>query len=78
METQLKILKLKKIGSIFKKINDRIKKNKEKISFTNRGLEAVKLYALFILPMLIFAAFLETYLAEILFVFFSIKSKRLS
>lgn len=52
------------------KIKNIFKKNKEKISFTNRGLEAVKLYALFILPMLIFAAFLETYLAEILFVFF--------
>lgn len=33
METQLKILKLKKIGSIFKKIIDRIKKkSKEKES----------------------------------------------
>lgn len=55
------------------KIKNIFKKNKEKISFTNRGLEAVKLYALFILPMLIFAAFLETYLAEILFVFFNKK-----
>lgn len=52
------------------KIKNIFRKNKVKISFTKKGLEAVKLYALFILPMMIFAAFLETYLADRLFDFF--------
>lgn len=53
------------------KIKNIFKKNKVKISFKNRSLEAVKIYVLFILPMMIIAAFLETYLAEILFAFFN-------
>lgn len=55
------------------KIKNIFKKNKVKISFKNRSLEAVKIYVLFILPMMIIAAFLETYLAEILFAFFQWK-----
>uniref|UniRef100_UPI00344C65B6 stage II sporulation protein M n=1 Tax=Carnobacterium TaxID=2747 RepID=UPI00344C65B6 len=48
------------------KIKNIFLKNKVTISFKKRGQEAIKLYVLFILPMMIIAAFLETYIADIL------------
>lgn len=48
------------------KIKNSFKKNKVKISFIAKGLEAIKLYAMLVLPMMILAAFFETYVADML------------
>lgn len=47
------------------KIKNIFLRNKVNVSFTKRGQEAIKLYVLLILPMMIIAAFLETYVADI-------------
>lgn len=49
------------------KIKNIFKKNKVKVSFISKVLEAIKIYALLVLPMMVIAAFLETYVADILF-----------
>ena len=49
------------------KIKNIFKKNKVKILFRSKVLEAIKIYALLVLPMMVIAAFLETYVADILF-----------
>lgn len=49
-----------------KKIKNIFKKTKVKVSFISKGLEAIKIYAMLVLPMMIIAAFLETYVADIL------------
>ena len=49
------------------KIKNIFKKNKVKVSFISKVLEAIKIYALLVLPMMVIAAFLETYAADILF-----------
>lgn len=49
------------------KIKNVFKKNKVKVSFISKVLEAIKIYALLVLPMMVIAAFLETYVADILF-----------
>lgn len=41
-------------------------KNRGKVSNISKGLEAIKIYVLLVLPMMIMAAFLETYVADIL------------
>lgn len=51
-----------KIKNIFKK-----GKVKVRISFIKKFLETVKIYTIFVLPLIVVAAFLETYLADILF-----------
>lgn len=53
--------------SIRKEIKNFFKKTKLKISFIPKGLEAIKIYVLLVLPMMTIAAFLETYVADILF-----------
>lgn len=49
------------------KIKNIFKKNKVKVSFISKVLEAIKIYVLLVLPMMVIAAFLETYVADILF-----------
>lgn len=51
---------------ILKKIKNSFKKTNVKVSFISKGLEAIKIYAILVLPMMIIAAFLETYVADIL------------
>jgi len=49
------------------KIKNIFKKTKVKVSLISKFLEALKIYAMLVLPMMIIAAFLETYVADILF-----------
>lgn len=51
---------------IRKKIKTSLKKTKVKVSFILKSLEAIKIYAILVLPMMIIAAFFETYVADIL------------
>lgn len=51
---------------IRKKIKNSFKKTKVKVSFILKGLEVIKIYAILVLPMMIIAAFFETYVADIL------------
>jgi hypothetical protein len=49
------------------KIRNIFKKDKDGISFIKKFLETIGIYAIFVLPMIIAAAFLETYIADIIF-----------
>jgi uncharacterized membrane protein SpoIIM required for sporulation len=49
------------------KIRNLFKKDKEGISFIKKFLETIRTYAIFVLPIIIAAAFLETYIADIIF-----------
>ncbi|MER2174797.1 MAG: stage II sporulation protein M [Carnobacterium sp.] len=49
------------------KIKNIFKKTKVKVSLISKFLEALKIYTMLVLPMMIIAAFLETYVADILF-----------
>jgi len=49
------------------KIRNLFKKDKEGISFIKKLLETIRTYAIFVLPTIIAAAFLETYIADIIF-----------
>lgn len=49
------------------KIKNVFKKEKERVSFIKRTLGTVISYAILILPLIIVAAFLETYIADIIF-----------
>lgn len=51
---------------IREKIKNSLKTTKVKVSFILKGLEAIKIYAILVLPMMIIAAFFETYVADIL------------
>lgn len=49
------------------KIRNIFKKDKEGISFIKKFLETIRTYAIFVLPIIIVAAFVETYIADIIF-----------
>ncbi|MGE6379233.1 stage II sporulation protein M [Peribacillus muralis] len=49
------------------KISNIFKKDKKVISFIKKFLETIRTYAIFVLPIIIVAAFLETYIADIIF-----------
>lgn len=49
-----------------KKLKNSLKKTKVRVYFISKVLEAIKIYAILVLPMMIVAAFLETYVADIL------------
>jgi len=49
------------------KIKKIFKKNKSKQYFIKNLLDVVKTYVIFVLPIIIIAAFLETYIADIIF-----------
>lgn len=49
------------------KIRNIFNKDKEEISFIKKFLETIKTYAIIVLPIIIVAAFLETYIADIIF-----------
>lgn len=49
------------------KIRYKFKKDIEGISFIKKFLETIRTYAIFVLPIIIVAAFLETYIADIIF-----------
>lgn len=49
------------------KIRNIFKKDKDGISFIKKFLETIRIYAIFVLPIIIAAAFLETYVADIIF-----------
>lgn len=49
------------------KIKNIFKKDKEGISFIKKSLETIKIYTIIVLPIIIVAAFLETYIADIIF-----------
>ncbi len=49
------------------KLKNLLKKDKEGISFIKQFLETIRTYAIFVLPIIIAAAFLETYIADIIF-----------
>jgi uncharacterized membrane protein SpoIIM required for sporulation len=49
------------------KIRNLFKNDKEEISFIKKFLETIRTYAIFVLPIIIAAAFLETYIADIIF-----------
>ena len=49
------------------KLKNTFKKDKESISFIRKFLEIIKTYSIFVLPIIIAAAFLETYIADIIF-----------
>jgi len=49
------------------KIRNIFKKNKDQMSLVKKFLATVKTYAIFVLPIIIAAAFLETYIADIIF-----------
>src|SRR5699024_9599663 len=53
--------------SVRSKINNIFKKNKSKNYFINNLLDVVNTYIIFVLPIIIIAAFLETYIAYIIF-----------
>ncbi|PFJ85774.1 hypothetical protein COI97_28150 [Bacillus cereus] len=48
------------------KLKNMFKKNKERVSLSKKILEVIKIYALLTLPIIIVAAFLETYIANII------------
>lgn len=52
------------------KIRNLFKKDKEGISLVRKVSETIKVYAVLILPLIILAAFLETYIADIIFSLF--------
>lgn len=52
------------------KIRNVFKKDKNGISIVRKILETIKVYAVLILPLIILAAFLETYIADIIFSLF--------
>lgn len=52
------------------KIRNIFKKDKVRISFIKKFLETVKIYITFVLPLIAVAAFLETYVADIIFSLF--------
>src|SRR5699024_5077956 len=59
------LFKLNKV--VRAKIKKIFKKNKSKQYFIKNLLDVVKTYVIFVLPIIIIAAFLETYIADIIF-----------
>ncbi len=49
------------------KLKIMFKKDKERVSLSKKILEVIKIYAVLTLPIIIIAAFLETYIADIIF-----------